>query len=148
MKASRVSTRASGKLRSTRQPKLNGEFVVFGLMADLERLVREHLGRGFLRDSWPILQAVMSAHLLHRELYLGDLLLSIDQATETSLQCIERLTDEGLLTIEGGSWGDGRALVRLSAAGARAVETLAEGILGALGQARLRAGISQIPSSH
>lgn len=127
--------------RSAQSLPLQGEFVVFDLMAELEQLVREHFGRGFLRDSWPILQAVLRAHLLHRELYLGDLLLSIDQATETSLQCIERLTDEGLLTIEGGSWGDGRALVRLSDAGSRAVETLAENILGALSAAYLRAGL-------
>lgn len=131
-----------------RQAGLSGEFVVFGLMAELERLVLEHLGRGFLRDSWPILQAVMSAHLVHRELYLGDLLLSIDQATETSLQCVERLADEGLLTIEGGSWGDGRALVRLSAVGVRAAETLAEGILGAVGTAWAQAGIDSTPRGH
>lgn len=148
MKASRASNRTVGRPRPVRQSGLSGEFVVFSLMAELERLVLEHLGRGFLRDSWPIMQAVMSAHLVHRELYLGDLLLSIDQATETSLQCIERLSDEGLLMIEGGSWGDGRALVRLSAAGVRVTETLAEGILGAVGAARLRAGIDPNPRGH
>lgn len=135
MKASRASNRSNGRLRLPRQSEPNGEFGVFSLMADLERLVIEHFGRGFLRDSWAILQVVMTAHLLHRELYLGDLLLSIDQATETSLQCIERLADEGFLIIEGGSWGDGRALVRLSATGAHAAETLAEEILGAVGSA-------------
>lgn len=126
------------------QGRSNGEFVVFDLMADIEDLVRRHLGRAFLRDSWPILQQALSAHLLQRELYLGDLLLSLSQPTETSLQCIERLSDEGLLSIHGGHWGDGVATVTLSGTGVCAVEALAEAILRSITTACSQAGIDSL----
>ena len=113
-------------------------------MADIEDLVRLHLGRAFLRDSWPILQQALSAHLLQRELYLGDLLLSLSQPTETSMQCIERLSDEGLMNINGGHWGDGIATVALSSSGVSATEALAEDILRSITTACSEAGIDSL----
>lgn len=119
----------------------NGDFMVFDLMADIEDLVRQHLGRAFLRDSWPILQQILSAHVLQRELFLGDLLLSLNQPTETSLQCIERLSDEGLLKINGGVWGDGVATIALSDKGIVAAQALADGILQSITDTCSRAGM-------
>lgn len=137
----------AAKRTHSRPPHLecsNGEFVVFDLMADIEGLVRRRLGRAFLRDSWAILQQALSAHLLQRELYLGDLLLSLNQPPETSLQCIERLGDEGLLQINGGVWGDGVATVTLSAAGIKVAEALAEEILHSIATAYSRAGVDPV----
>jgi hypothetical protein len=130
---------------TVRPPKAHGtnaELVVFEMMADIESLIRRSLGHSFMHDSWPILQTLLRAHVVGREITLSDLWMVADQPLERTLQCVERLVLQGLVECDPALMtrrADGP--VRLTAAGVSRAESLAEGIVETLTTACRRAGL-------
>ena len=130
---------------TARPPKphgTNAELVVFEMMADIESLIRRSLGHSFMHDSWPILQALLRAHVVGREVTLSDLWVTSDQPLETTLDCVERLAAAGLVVCDPAITArraDGP--VSLTRAGVARAESLAEGIVETLTSACSRAGL-------
>jgi hypothetical protein len=130
---------------TARPPKphgTNAELVVFEMMADIEALIRRRIGHSFIHDSWPILQALLRAHVTGCRVSLADLWMAADQPLEKTLDCVERLATRGLIECDPGvAMGRADGPVSLTPAGAACAEALAEGIVETLTSACSRAGL-------
>ena len=77
-------------------PRAHGthcEFLVFGMMSDIETTIRRELRSVAGHEAWPILQRLFDAHLRQLRLQFSDLWLDIDQPREKTLADLERLID-------------------------------------------------------
>lgn len=130
---------------TARPPKrhgTNGDLVAFEMMADIESLIRRKLGRSFMHECWPILQALHRANLVGRELTLADLWVAADQPLALTVECVERLAIAGFVECDTEvltRHGDGR--IALTEAGVQRADGLAEAIVETVTRGLSRAGL-------
>ena len=103
------------------------EFLVFGMMSDIETTIRRELRSVAGHEAWPILQRLFDAHLRQLRLQFSDLWLDIDQPREKTLADLERLIDAGYVHREPTHDGAG-ALLAFTSRGAESAARLAQQI--------------------
>lgn len=79
-------------------PSANGAFVIFQLVHDLQTLTSASFGQPLDPICWRVLHQLWVAHLIGRDLYIGDLLDPQDDSDKLQ-SVIRELTDLGLLDL-------------------------------------------------
>ena len=136
---------AEDQVLTARPPKPHGtncELVVFEMMADIEALITRKLGRAPIQHCWAIVQTLFRADMVQQDIRVSDLWVAVDGSDETTLHCLTILLKEGFIECDPAALqGRADSPVRLTPAGSRCANGMAEAIIDILTRGFARAGV-------